>query len=83
MRYNVTWVPSAEQHLAAIWLTALDRAAVTSAAGTIDQLLSVHPEQQGTPNYDTVRTLVVEPIGVDFEVIDADRIVYVLTVWHV
>jgi hypothetical protein len=83
VRYNVAWTPTAEQQLAALWLTSVDRAAVTSATATIDQVLSVDPEQHGTPNFDTVRTLVVEPIGVDFEVVDADRIVYVLTVWQV
>jgi hypothetical protein len=83
MSYNVIWTSSAEQQLAAIWLIAPDRAAVTSATATIDDVLSVDPEQQGTQNFDTVRTLVVEPVGVDFEVVSADWIVYVLTVWHI
>lgn len=83
MNYLVVWTPSAEQQLAAVWLAAAHRANVTAASATIDQLLATDPEQQGVPNFDTVRTLVVDPIGVDFEVVDADRIVYVLTVWHI
>jgi plasmid stabilization system protein ParE len=81
MRYTVLWTPAAQQDLASVWLNAADRAAVTAAASIIDQLLAQNPDQQGDVCFDTVRTLVVSPIGVDFEVIDADRIVYVLTVW--
>jgi plasmid stabilization system protein ParE len=81
MRYTVLWTPNAEQDLAAVWLNAADRAAVTIAADLIDQLLAQNPEQQGEIFFDTVRTLVISPLGVDFEVIPDDRIVYVLTVW--
>jgi hypothetical protein len=43
--------------------------------------LARSPNNVGTPLFDTVRSLVIPPLGVEYEVIDADRIVYVLTVW--
>jgi hypothetical protein len=81
MRYTVLWTPSAEQDLAAVWTASPDRDAVTAAPNEIDRVLADDPDQQGTVNFDTVRTLVVEPLGVDFDVVEPDRIVYVLAVW--
>jgi hypothetical protein len=81
MRFTVLWTPAAEQNLAAVWLDADDRDAVTSAANTIDRLLAQDPESHGEARFDTVRTLTVAPLGVDYEVLEGDCIVYVLTVW--
>ena len=81
MIYTVLWTPAAEQELAAIWLGAADRNAITSAAHTIDTLLRVDPETRGESRHDTLRVLLVPPLGVDFDVVAADRTVYVLTVW--
>ena len=83
MKWTVLWTPSAEKHLAAVWLASADRNAVTSASHAIDTILAEDPENKGHENFDTVRTLVVWPLGVDFEAIAADRIVYVLSVWDV
>ena len=79
--WMVVWKPSAEQHLAAIWLAAPDRNAVTAAANQIDRMLAADPENVGQVRYDTVRTLVVPPLGVEFEVVAPDRRVWVLGVW--
>jgi hypothetical protein len=81
MRYTVSWTPTAEQDLAALWIAAADRDAFTSAANTIDALLAEDPESRGEPCFDTVRTLSIPPVGVDFEVIEPDRLVYVLSAW--
>jgi plasmid stabilization system protein ParE len=40
MRYTVIWTDPAEQDLAALWMAAPDRKAVTSAAHILDQLLA-------------------------------------------
>jgi hypothetical protein len=77
MRFTVSWTPTAEQDLATVWMDADDRNAVTSSADTIDRLLAVDPESRGEARFDTVRTLSIPPLGVDFEVIEPDRIVYV------
>jgi hypothetical protein len=81
VRYTVVWTTAGEQDLAALWLTAPDRAAVSSAANTIDALLANDPDQRGESRYDTVRILFVPPLGVDFDVQEPDRIVYVLSAW--
>jgi plasmid stabilization system protein ParE len=81
MTYTVAWTPTAQDDLAAVWLAASDRNAVTNASHEIDRLLKNDPETQGTPSFDTVRTLIVPPLAVEFEVVEDDRIVYVLTVW--
>jgi len=81
MKYTVIWTPSAEQHLADVWLNAADRVAVTSASQSVDHLLARNPETRGQWLYDTVRTLLVPPLGVQFEVVDQDLIVWVLSAW--
>ena len=81
MRYTVVWVPSAEDDLAIIWMDATDRSAVASAADRIDGLLREDPHHQGGPHYGEVLTLTVSPLGIDFEVLEDDRLVKVLTVW--
>jgi len=61
--------------LAAIWLAARNRAAVTAAANDFDEVLRHSLETLGVIRFNTVRTLVMLPLGIDFEVIEADRIV--------
>lgn len=68
--------------LAALWMAAPDRNAVTSAAHVLDQLLAEDPETRGEVRFATVRSFVIVPLGVDFEVVELDRIVYVLSAWH-
>ena len=80
MRYTVFWTPIAEERLAALWLAADDRAAITSAANSIDRLLTLDPAHAGQVCFDTVRTLNRDPLAVDFEIIEAFRLVHVLTV---
>ena len=63
-------------------MAASDHNAVTSAANVMDQLLAKDPETQGEARFDTVRSLLIVPLGVDFEIIELDRIVYVLSAWH-
>ena len=81
MKYTVLWTPAAEGHLTKIWVDAEDRSAVTSAANSIDKLLTQHPESLGESRNENVRIMFVPPLGLEFEVLDDDRIVYVLAVW--
>jgi mRNA-degrading endonuclease RelE of RelBE toxin-antitoxin system len=82
VRYTVTWKPEAERRLAELWMNASDRNAITEAANEIDRRLQMNPEQQGESRSDGRRLLLVKPLGVIFEVVPDDRIVYVLTVWQ-
>ena len=77
----VDWRPDALQDLAAIWLAAADRNAITAAVHAIDQTLAVDPDTVGRSVFETVRQYNHPPLGVEFEVIHADMRVWVLTVW--
>ena len=51
------------------------------ASNVIDELLAVDPDAVGDLVFDTVRVLIVAPLGVEFE-IDADDLqVRILSVW--
>ncbi len=82
MRYTVLWRPSAEQDLAEIWMKAADRQAVASAADRIDRLLAQDPVSQGESRSGDIRVLLVEPLGVYFDVEADDRRVWVFAVWR-
>ena len=43
MIYTVLWLPNAEEELAAIWMNAMDRGAVTATSFAIDQQLRSDP----------------------------------------
>ena len=81
MNWTVLYTPKAEQDLAAVWMAAFDPSATTAAANHIDRLLSTDPERTGEVSFDSVRAAVVPPPGVEFEVVDQDRMVWVLSVW--
>jgi hypothetical protein len=82
MKYTVVWIPDAEQELAAIWMAAPDRNAVTAAAHIIDTLLREDPETRGESREHDRRVLLEAPLGVLFKVLPDDRLVRVLGVWH-
>jgi hypothetical protein len=82
VNYAVTWTPNAEQELAAVWLAAADRNAVTVASHRLDQDLADDPFGIGLPRSSSVnRTAVEPPLGIDYEVIEDDKKVRVLRVW--
>jgi plasmid stabilization system protein ParE len=82
MTYTVLWVPKAEQDLATLWTNAIDRDAVTRAANEIDNRLRTDPETVGEARSYDLRILLVQPLGVTFQVRAQDRIVQVLDVWQ-
>jgi plasmid stabilization system protein ParE len=83
MRYTVVWKRSVEADLASIWLAAKDRDAVTQAAREIDAALREDASSKGESRFGNKRILVMPPLGVDFSVVEDDRIVRVLTVWRI
>ena len=81
MRFTVGYVPIAQEELADVWMASSDRNGVTRASHRIEQLLAVDPDAEGDALFDTVRALIVRPLGVEFE-IDADDLqVRILSVW--
>jgi len=81
MTRTVVWKPSAQQDLAALWLASSNRKGVTAATHQIERMLATNAENVGQISFDTVSTLVVLPLGVEFEIIEEDRLVWVLSVW--
>lgn len=80
MNYDVLWVPSAENQLAELWLTANDRGAVIRASNTIDKALERDPVVTGESRSDGRRVLIELPLVVYYEIIPDDRRVRVLRV---
>jgi hypothetical protein len=81
VNFQVVWIPDALQDLAAIWMAASNRNAVTRAAQAIDLALAASPHTIGKLVFDTVYEYNHPPLGVEFEVIDDDMRVFVLAVW--
>ncbi len=81
MRYMEIWTDAAVEKLAQAWLDCVDRNQLTTAAHEIELELSEDPEAVGRPAFDNVREYLHPPLGVEFEVVEADRIVYILSVW--
>lgn len=76
--YTVEWTADAESELAAIWLAAADRAAVTAAAHRIDHDLATFPLIVGESRAAPVQRIVFfEPLYVEYDVIEDDRKVLV------
>lgn len=81
MRYTVNWTEAAQDELAAIWLQASDRQAVTEAAHRIDLLLRADAHLRGQ-ECDGDRMLHVWPLMVFFAVVPSDSRVDVLSVTY-
>ena len=83
MKYTVLWVMDAESELARLWLDAVpeQRRRVTIAANEIDHRLRIDPQAQGESRGETMRILLVPPLGVKYGINDEDRLVRVLNVW--
>ena len=82
MRYTVTWIPSARNELADIWVNATDKKAVETAANRIDKLLGRDAHTQGE-EFGAVRILEEWPLVVTFRVSPDDCLAEVTDVRHV
>jgi hypothetical protein len=82
MKYTVVWLPSAERDLTDLWLNAPDLPVVSDAADELDAQLARSPEDLGESRFENVRMAFAGPLGILFEVQDADKLVRVLRVWR-
>jgi hypothetical protein len=82
MRWTVLWKASAEGQLARLWLKADERQAVRAAADALDGELSNDPLSLGESRSGHLRVAFAAPIGIEFEAVPDDRVVYVLAVWR-
>lgn len=78
MKYEVIWYRKAEQELAALWLSADDRNAISRTAAELDRSLARAPLELGESRASSVqRVAFVPPLGIEFEVIEDDNRVIV------
>ncbi len=82
MKHTVVWVPAALIELATIWNDADDRGEVAAASDEIDRQLAASPRLVGESRGGNVRILFAGPLAIDYEVVEDDRMVTVLAVWH-
>lgn len=81
MNYSVFWTPGTEEELAAIWLAAADRIAVTQASHRLDQDLARDPYALGFARNESMnRTAIDLPLGMDYEIVEDDKKVRILRV---
>jgi hypothetical protein len=85
MQYRVLWSPYAEEQLEQLFAESTERFAsvIADAVREIDGLLLDSPDAFGESRYDAMRIGFVNPLGVDFEVIDDLRTVVVHDVWRI
>ncbi|MBL8800245.1 MAG: hypothetical protein JNM56_40565 [Planctomycetia bacterium] len=80
MKYTVDWEPGAVAALAAIWLQAANRQAVTAAQDEIDRLLAADPQGNGTAIVEGLYAIDAYPLRAQFKVSDAQPTVRVVAV---
>lgn len=84
MNYDVEYEKAAEDDLAAIWIAASDRTAVTNASAELDDAMADDPLTLGEPRESSIRRVAFcPPLGVEFEVIEDDKRVIVEAVFTV
>jgi hypothetical protein len=81
MRFTVVWRTLAQQQLAQCWITSPDRNAVTAAAASIDAALQRDPLNIGESRSGAERIAFFDPLWVQFEVSEPDRLVTVIDIW--
>jgi hypothetical protein len=78
MNYLVQFDPPAELHLAAIWMAPADQTAVTDAVTWIETRLSRNLLRLGESCESFVHRIMFRPpIGVEYEVVEDDKLVLV------
>ena len=83
MKYTVIWHETPLNDLTSIWMSASDRASVTVAAAQIDRVLGTAPHDHGESREGRTRVLLIPPLGVEYEIEEADRKVQVNAVWFI
>ena len=81
MNYTAYWLPNAENELAAIWMAAPDRNAVTRASHEVDLRLEANAPNEGESRTNGLRILFVPPLGVLFGVEPGTSLVLVAQNW--
>ena len=79
MRYNVVYLPVAEDQLADLWIRAADRQAVSDASDRIDLALRDNPDTKGK-SLRPFRVFEAPPLSVLYHVDPGDLMVRIIQV---
>jgi hypothetical protein len=82
MTFTVLWQTEAEDELAEIWLKAPDQAAVSRAADKLEELLHSDPWTESRPRRGAFRIKYLPPLGIQYQIREADCQVLVVKVWR-
>jgi plasmid stabilization system protein ParE len=82
MKYDVIWLPDAEQELAEVWLNAPNRNLVSQAAFGIDLSIEADPNNVGESRPNERRIFFVPPLGIIYRVLESPQRVEVIHVWR-
>lgn len=69
-RYRVVWAKKARRDLAALWVAAPDKGAVTQAQATADRWLEADPHHYGHPLAEGLWALTIPPLHISFQIDD-------------
>lgn len=81
MKFRGTWIPSAENRLAELWLGSRIASQITRAADQLDKLLAENPLAVGESRSADIRIAFESPLAVTFLVDEAAGEVVILHVW--
>ena len=83
MRWTLTYLQSAQDQLATIWMNAPDQADVSRAANLIEQRLRKNPYSFSESRDDNSRVMIEAPLALNYDVRDDDRLVTVWAFWRI
>jgi hypothetical protein len=83
MNYRVDWSPNAHDRLERLWVAAENQAAVLHAANAIDRYLAEDPYRHDAHRIGDENSFIVEPLAVDYEIIELHRRVIIVAVWMI
>jgi hypothetical protein len=81
VKFKVTWIPSAENRLAELWLGSRIASQITRAADRLDTLLAENPSAVGESRSEDFRIAFESPLAITFLVDEAASEVVILHVW--
>ena len=81
MNFTVVWAREAEAELADICMNVADRGMIAELANMLDRELANDPNVVGESRQNQQRITYCLPLGIQFQVFEADRLVRVLAVW--
>lgn len=82
MKYRVFWSPTADEQLDAILRLATDRALIAAAARALNTFLTRDPLNLGESRLGDVGIAFVNPLAVEFEVLDDVKTVIAYETWR-